>query len=448
MNTRTKRNLIPKVLLIQGLVVLALALGVMESLASAGTNISAGSASFPAGAQGTTTTVITRATEDAHLNAFDIALAFDPSVVSVADVAPAAGWSLMPAPMIDSAAGTVRVVAVRFDQCASTCPAFTVTWNGLAAGVAALTINGDSNQSLAGIGEYITSGFTPGSIAVTAVATPTATPSTPPAASPTAVPSSSPTANPTATAPAPATPAPGAPAAILAGSGGAATGATFSTTASANLGAGSLRLDSFDLTLRFDPSVVAVVSIAPAPGWSAAPQPAFDNVAGTLSVSGLRFSDCASYCPLFTVTWKALAPGWSSLQLEGDAGKTLGHVGQAMPATFTPGSVSVTAAPGTQAPAAAPAPAQPTATAPASPKPDDVPVLPFTPGWNLLTWGGDSMSPQQALSSSNPTAIEMIYVWNAETGRWQRYGPNFPSYLNDLKTINSGDVIWLSATPR
>ena len=58
------------------------------------------------------------------------------------------------------------------------------------------------------------------------------------------------------------------------------------------------------------------------------------------------------------------------------------------------------------------------------------------------------MSPQEALSSSNPTAIEVIYVWNAESGRWQRYGPNLPSYLNDLKTIKSGDVIWLSAAPR
>lgn len=69
----------------------------------------------------------------------------------------------------------------------------------------------------------------------------------------------------------------------------------------------------------------------------------------------------------------------------------------------------------------------------------------MTPGWNLVTWGGGEMTPQQALSASNPSSIEVIYVWDPESGKWRRYGPSLPSYLNDLKTVKSGDVIWLSA---
>ena len=55
------------------------------------------------------------------------------------------------------------------------------------------------------------------------------------------------------------------------------------------------------------------------------------------------------------------------------------------------------------------------------------------------------MSPQQALSASDPGAIEVIYVWDAAAGKWRRYGPGLPGYLNDLKTLKSGDIIWLSA---
>ncbi|MGE3075104.1 MAG: hypothetical protein AB7N24_15220 [Dehalococcoidia bacterium] len=446
MNSRVRRNLFPRILFVQALVVLALALGVVDSLASAGTTISAGSASIQVNGQGSTTTTITRSANDAHLNAFDVSLSFDPSIVSVASVAPAAGWSLIPAPMIDNTAGSVRVVAVRFDQCGTTCPSFVVTWNGLAAGSSPLDLNGDPNQSLAGAGQYITSGFTAGSITVSAPPTPSATPS--PAASPTPSPASSPTASPTATATAPATPAPGAPAVILAGSGGAATGTTFSTTAAANLPAGAQKPDSFDLTLTFAPSIATIDAIEAGSGWSLAPQPTFDNVGGKLHVSALRFSDCSAYCPLFTVKWTAVAPGSGLLQIEGLPANVLGSTGVPIDATFTPGSVSVSAVAGPQAPTPSQPTATPSAAATPAPKSDDVPVLPFTPGWNLLTWGGEPMSPEKALSSSNPAAIEMIYVWNPETGRWQRYGPNLPAYLNDLKTINSGDVIWLSAAPR
>lgn len=450
MEPKRKRGLLSKLLVVQLAAVSALFAGVLgTSAVVAGTSISAGSASMVAGNSAVSTASVTRSAEDAHFNAYDITLQFDPAIVSVASVEAAAGWSLMPAPRIKNDVGTVQVIAVRFDTCATTCPVFKVTWNGLSAGTSALTLGGNANESLAGMGQYIPATFSAGSVTVTAPATPTATPTNPPSSTPTAPPSPSatatpsPTASPTATPPAPATPAPGAPAAVLAGSGGAVAGASFLTTAGVSLGTNTPSPASFDLTLRFDPAVATVERVTAGNGWSLAPQPAIDNAAGKVRVSGLRFDSCAAYCPLFVVEWNAVAAGSSVLQIEGNPNQVLGANGANQPANFTPGWVTVTAT----APSATPvsAPATPTPTQPAGPNAAEVPVMPHSPGWNLLTWGGEEMAPSAAIAASNPAAIEVIYVWDAEAGRWRRYGPGLPGYLNDLKTLKSGDIIWLSA---
>lgn len=438
-----RRILLPRLLLIQLCAAAALFVGVLGTSASAGTNIAAGSASVVAGSQGTSTTVVTRAPADTSLNAYDIILQFDPARVSVVNVAPGSGWSLMPAPRINNVVGTVQVIAVRFDICPTTCPVFSITWQGVSPGTSALTLAGNANESLAGLGEYITSGFSAGSVTVTAPVTPspTATPSAP--ASPSPSPSPSATTSPTATPTTPATPAPGAPAVILGGGGGAASGATFTSTTGVNLGSGGSRPmpHSFDITLKFDPGIATVTKLAAGDGWSFAPQPVIDNVAGTFHASALSFSDCASYCPLFQVEWKAVTPGPMQLTLQGDANLVLGSNGANQPAVYTPGTIVVLPAASQGTPGAS----QPTPGAGNGNGNSNVPVLPTTAGWNLLTWGGESMTPQQALSASNPGNIEVIYVWDPATGKWRRYGPKLPGYLNDLTTVKRGDVIWLSA---
>ena len=117
----------------------------------------------------------------------------------------------------------------------------------------------------------------------------------------------------------------------------------------------------------------------------------------------------------------------------------LGANGVNMRAVFTPGSIVVTPGQGPKTPTTA------TPTPSAGSKEGNVPVMPHSPGWNLLTWGGEEMTPQQALSASEPGAIEVIYVWDPAAGKWRRYGPDLPGYLNDLKSLKSGDIIWLSA---
>lgn len=434
-----RRKLLPRMVLIQACAIAALFVSILGTSASAGTTIAAGSASLVAGSQGTSSVVVTRAAGDSAFNAFDITLQFNPAVVTVASVAPAGGWSLMPAPRINNAAGTVQVIAVRFDVCATSCPLFSVTWNGVAAGTSPLTLVGSADQSLAGAGEYISAGFSGGSLTVTAPATPSPTATTPPSTTPSPSATPSPTASPTATPTTPATPAPGAPAVIHGGGGGAASGSTFQTTTDVTLGNGVARTmpGSFDITLTFDPGVATIEALTAGDGWGFAPQPAIDNTAGTVRASGVRFTDCEATCPLFTINWKTVASGVTQVRIAGDANTVLGANGLNLPAVFTPGNLVVTPAQGPKTPAN---------TSPAAGSNDaEVPVLPHSAGWNLLTWGGEDMTPEKALSASNPGSIEVIYVWDAQAGKWRRYGPGLPGYLNDLKTVKSGDIIWLSA---
>lgn len=411
------------------LAIAGLAFGLVSTNASAGTVISAGSTTIQ-GATGSTTASITRAPADESLNAFDVTLAFNPAVVSVANVAAGTGWSLMPAPRIDNSAGTVQVVAVRFDTCATNCPIFTVSWDAVAPGTSPLTLVGNPNERLAGMGQYVTAGFTPGSVTVSApptqvtpTAVPTSTPPPPPAATPTQP---------------PATVAPGAPSSIHPGSGSARVGESVSTNASVSVTSGH-SVDAFALIIVFDPGLIKVLAVVPAAGWSLAPQPVIDSVSGRLTVSGIATAACSGACSLFSVTWEGLAPGVSLLRPDGNDDAILGELGSYLPVVFSPGSVIVTAA------AATPAPA--TSTPTATPTPGVQPTLPQSPGWNLATWGGDAVPPAQLLAGAS-SSIEIIYVWDPESGKWRRFGPNLPSFLNDLKVVHPGDVIWLNARNR
>ena len=402
--------------------------------ASAGTSISAGSASMSVGTTGTSTAVVTRAAIDAHFNAFDVTLAFDPAIVSVSNVEPAAGWSLMPAPRIDNGVGTVQVIAVRFDECAISCPIFQVEWEAIGAGSSPLSLAGNVNESLAGAGEYISATFTAGMVVVAGDSEPdpepTTTPTQSPSPSPTAT--SSPTASPTAAPATPVPPAPGGTAVIVGGSGGAPVGDTVTTGVSANIGA-SGPIDSYEIEVSFDPAIAEVASISAGPGWSFAPQPVIDNDAGRIRVSALRFSECAPSCLLFQITWNAVAPGTMKPSIVGSDDELLGRNGAYIPASYVEGVVTVAGARPLQ-----PGNAGPQGTA-------DVPALPHSPGWNLLTWGGATLSPKDALAASDPETIEVIYVWDAKAERWRKYGPGLPSFVNDLQEINPGDVIWLNA---
>jgi hypothetical protein len=41
--------------------------------------------------------------------------------------------------------------------------------------------------------------------------------------------------------------------------------------------------------------------------------------------------------------------------------------------------------------------------------------------------------------------VSIIYRWDAVSGKWQRYAPGVPSYVNTLKTLRHGEAYWVIA---
>jgi hypothetical protein len=59
------------------------------------------------------------------------------------------------------------------------------------------------------------------------------------------------------------------------------------------------------------------------------------------------------------------------------------------------------------------------------------------PGWNLVTYGGSSGAPSQALAQLG-NAYTAVYLWDGT--RWQRYfRPGIaPSFLNSITNVRRG----------
>jgi hypothetical protein len=43
-------------------------------------------------------------------------------------------------------------------------------------------------------------------------------------------------------------------------------------------------------------------------------------------------------------------------------------------------------------------------------------------------------------------AIRIIYQWDPATQSWLRYGPNLPSFVNNLSSLTQGKPYWFIAT--
>lgn len=136
------------------------------------------------------------------------------------------------------------------------------------------------------------------------------------------------------------------------------------------------------------------------------------------------------------------------------------------PPTTVPTTPAATATPATPSPTATATPsktATPTATATPtktatptatpsrtpSPTPTSSPTatatpkaLPLYPGANLVTWPNGSTPAADAFKSS---AINIVYMWDAPSGTWKRYGPGLPDYANSLRTAEAGYAYWVIA---
>lgn len=74
-----------------------------------------------------------------------------------------------------------------------------------------------------------------------------------------------------------------------------------------------------------------------------------------------------------------------------------------------------------------------------------LPFSPMAPGWNLVTFGGASGAPSQALSQLADD-YAAVYYWDGL--KWHRYfRPGIaPSYLNTLTMLSTGQPLWILAT--
>jgi hypothetical protein len=84
----------------------------------------------------------------------------------------------------------------------------------------------------------------------------------------------------------------------------------------------------------------------------------------------------------------------------------------------------------------------PTATPTPNPLP---PSLSLLPGVNLVGWPAKDTDVHKALGGQG-NVIKVVYSWNATAGRWDRFGPNMPAYVNSLTTLQQGKAYWIIAT--
>lgn len=71
------------------------------------------------------------------------------------------------------------------------------------------------------------------------------------------------------------------------------------------------------------------------------------------------------------------------------------------------------------------------------------PNLALLPGINLLTWPNADASPASVLGPNS--GIAAVYSYNAATGRWERYFPGLPPFVNTLTTLQRGRAYWFIA---
>ncbi len=84
-------------------------------------------------------------------------------------------------------------------------------------------------------------------------------------------------------------------------------------------------------------------------------------------------------------------------------------------------------------------------TAPAGPGTAKTPSsLPLARGANLVAWPSADAHPADALAG-RADEISIVYQYDATTGRWLRYGPSLPEFLNNITMMHRGAPYWVIA---
>ena len=66
------------------------------------------------------------------------------------------------------------------------------------------------------------------------------------------------------------------------------------------------------------------------------------------------------------------------------------------------------------------------------------------PGANLLAWPGVDTPPDVALA--NVANLKIVYAYDSTTGKWTRFIPGAPGYVNNLGGLKKGTAYWFIAS--
>jgi hypothetical protein len=173
------------------------------------------------------------------------------------------------------------------------------------------------------------------------------------------------------------------------------------TNVTVTLAAADATFNGFDIQINYNPAIVHIKTlvgpdpdaISPGPGWSLIPAPQ-TGTPGTMLVRGVRFTNCASPCTIFSVTWVGQAAGVSPLTFVAQSNPSLAKdVGtEITPYATTNGTLTVNAPPTSVTPANTPV--TPATNTPVTPSTN----TPTTPSTNTPT---GTLTPQPTASGSN-----------------------------------------------
>jgi hypothetical protein len=198
------------------------------------------------------------------------------------------------------------------------------------------------------------------------------------------------------------------------------------TNVTVTLAAADATFNGFDIQINYNPAIVHIKTlvgpdpdaISPGPGWSLIPAPQ-TGTPGTMLVRGVRFTNCASPCTIFSVTWVGQAAGVSPLTFVAQSNPSLAKdVGtEITPYATTNGTLTVNAPPTSVTPATN-TPVTPATNTPVTPATNtpvtsatNTPVTPatntpVTPSTNTPTTPSTNtptgtLTPQPTASGSN-----------------------------------------------
>ncbi|MEO6397875.1 MAG: CAP domain-containing protein, partial [Tepidiformaceae bacterium] len=175
---------------------------------------------------------------------------------------------------------------------------------------------------------------------------------------------------------------------------------------------------------------------------------------GAETIFGMWMNSTGHRANILLSSYKVIGIGVHNGAWTTDFGSVVDSGSSPLPTVSTPAATATrtaTSAPpatATNAPSATPTstPTQaPTAT------PTRVPVnlagisVPLSAGMNLVTYAGETQPVSGAIRSLQGY-VQAVYEWDATNGRWEKYAPDVPGYVNSFSSLDRGAVYYIEVS--